>query len=425
MSDRSRRHFAFARFASSAVISQALLSATSFAIGLILIRRTSDIQYGYYVLASSAILLLTSLQNAFFNPPLARQIVKLDAAGRRELVGGLYREQRRIVPALSAIAAALAVALWVVGVLDANTGPLVLVTIAATVAVLHREYFRMVLFAHRNPHDVLRCDVFYVLLLVAGAFVATLSAQPAIAAVVTLCLAAVAGGALLARAQQQREPWDVDGAPGILRDIAPLAMWSVSGAAIHWSFSQGYMYVVAGTLDVASVAAIAATRLLMMPVNLLSTSMGPLMLPLTSGWLHEHGPGVVLRRLSLFALGLAAATTCYFGALWWLRDWIFAVVLKKQIAQSDTLLLLWGLTFLVAVVRGQFNWLLAAEGRFRYMTLLTLGSAVVSLAVSYLAMLRFGTTGAVAGILLGEVITAIGIMSQILRKAPDPVASPA
>ena len=68
---RTHRHFAFARLLGSAVVSQALLSAASLVIGLVLIRRTSDLQYGYFILASNAILLLASLQNAFFGPALA------------------------------------------------------------------------------------------------------------------------------------------------------------------------------------------------------------------------------------------------------------------------------------------------------------------------------------------------------------------
>ena len=77
MSDRRRRTFAFARLLSTAVISQALLSAASFAVGLILIRSTTDVQYGYYILASSAILLLVSLQTGFFNPPLAIRMTRI------------------------------------------------------------------------------------------------------------------------------------------------------------------------------------------------------------------------------------------------------------------------------------------------------------------------------------------------------------
>lgn len=416
LNDSRSRHFAFARLFSSAVTSQALLSAASFAIGLILIRRTSDLQYGTFVLASNAIALLASLQNAFFGPPLANRINRLDPAGRSELVGGLYREQHRILFVLGAVIIAAALGLWYGRVLDSHTGLLLLVTVVAALAILHREYFRMVLFAYRRPHDVLRTDLFYVALLLAGVLIATLTSAPAVGAVFTLGLAAAASWLLLSRALRHHEAWRSDGAKGILREIAPLAVWSTAGAAIHWSFSQGYIYLVVGTLDVAAVAAIAATRLLLMPVNLLSTGIGSLMLPLASGWLHQHGTALLFRRLCLFALGLAAATLCYFAILWGLRDWIFAAVLKKQFAQRDELLLLWGVLFLVMVVRDQLGYFLSAQGRFRVLTLLTLASAVVSLSASYWAMRRLGVVGALLGMLIGEIISVIGIVILSFRK---------
>ena len=61
---RSKRGV-FIRMFSSALASQALLSATSFLVGLLLIRRTTDLQYGYYILVAGAILLATSLQASF------------------------------------------------------------------------------------------------------------------------------------------------------------------------------------------------------------------------------------------------------------------------------------------------------------------------------------------------------------------------
>lgn len=425
MNDRNRRHFAFARLLSNAVFSQALLSAASFAIGLILIRSTTDVQYGYFILASGALVLLVSLQNALCNPALATRVNQLDRRGRGELVGSLYREQRRIAPLLGGAALVIALGLWHREVLDARTGALALATIAAALAVLHREFFRMVLFALRRPHDVLRTDVIYVVLLVAGVFAATLTPEPAVAAVVTLGLAAVASGILLARTLHRCEPWNRDGARGILREIAPLAAWSTAGAAIHWTFSQGYIYLVAGTLDVAAVAALAATRLLMMPVNLLSAGIGSLMLPLAAGWLQRHGVALLWRRLCLLAAGLAAATLCYFALLWLARDWIFAVILKRQFAQGDELLLLWAAVLLVMVVRVQLAYLLAAQGRFRALSLLTLGCAVASLAASYGGMLRLGVAGALVGMLVGELINAIGIVVLSLRTAQHPLVAPA
>jgi len=412
-----QRHFAFARLLSSALVSQILISAASFGIGLILIRHTSDHQYGYFILASSAILLLVSLQNAFFNPFLATRLTRMDPPGRSDLVGGLYREQRRILLVVGAIAALLAGIFWYSENLDAQTGPLMLATVIAALAILHREYFRMVLLAHRRPHDVLRTDVYYVIVMTTGVYFATRTTIPAIAAILVLGVAAVVSGILMSRHLHRHEPWNMHGAPHILREIAPLAAWSTAGAAIHWTFSQGYNYLAAATLDITAVAAIAATRLLVMPINLLSLGIGAIMLPLASGWLHAHGAPVLWRRLLWFGLAVGGAAFCYLVTLWLLRDWIFEVVLQKEFAQRDQLLLLWSLAFLVMAVRDQLMYLLIVRERFRFLTLLTLVSAVFSLAISYWAMLRFGTVGAPLGLLIGQLINVVGIVWLSMREA--------
>ncbi len=424
MTLRRHRGFAFARLLSSAVSSQALLSAGNFIIGLILIRNTSNIQYGYYVLVFSAIMLLISLQNAFFRPQLAIRFPRLDQSGRGELVGGLYREQRRLLPSLGVVIMFVDIALWYAGVLNSTTGPLVLAAVIAILAILYREYFRMVLFAHRRPQNVLHTDIFYVVFAVIGVYIATFTSAPALTAVMALCFAAVVSDILIFRTLRRIEPWNIQGAPGILREIAPLSTWSTAGAGIHWMFSQGYIYLVASTLGVTAVSAIAATRILMMPMNLLSTGIGSLMLPLASNWLHHHGARLVWQRLMLFALGMAVITVCYFAVLWWLRDWIFSVVLKKQFAQRDALLMLWGAAILVIVVRDQLIYLLAAQGRFRTMSSFTFVCAVISLITSYTAMLRFGVTGALIGVLIGELINLSGIVILSLRSIQSPITEP-
>ncbi len=414
--DHRQRRLAFARLFSSAVLSQALLSAASFAIGLMLIRRTSDLQYGHYILAASAIALLVSLQNAFCGPVLAARLGRLDLAGRARLVGALLRERQAVVvgAGLAVIAAALA---WrATGAQDGRGTALLLAGVAASLAILHRECLRLVLFAHRRPQDVLRTDLLYVALMLAGVFAATRTAEAAVFAVAALGLAALASSALLSRALRRHEPWAQTAAPGLLRSVAPLAGWSTAGAAMHWTFSQGYVYLVAATLDVTAVAAIAATRLLLMPVNLLSTGIGSLMLPLATGWLDRHGAALLRRRLALFAAGMAAATAVYFAVLWLEREWVFAVLLRKQFAQRDSLLLLWGVLFLVMVVRDQFAYLIAAQQRFRALTLLTMASAGVSLVTSYAGMRQFGAPGALGGMLVGELISLGGIL--LLSRQP-------
>ena len=108
-----------------------------------------------------------------------------------------------------------------------------------------------------------------------------------------------------------------------------------------------------------------------------------------------------------------------------LRDWIFDTLLNKQFAQRDQLLILWSMAFLVMVVRDQLIYLLVVHGRFRFLTLLAVVTAVVSLSVSYLGMLHYGTAGALLGILTGELINVTGIILLSFREAKHKVPATA
>lgn len=414
---------AFLRMFSSAVISQALISAANFIVGLVLIRHQSDTQYGYYVLVITTMMLLAGVQSAYIGPAMIVRLTRLDLAGRRDLIGGVQREQRRLIPVVGVVAAAVTGVLWSAGVLDGPLVALIGAAILAVMAALAREFFRMVLSAYRRPLDILRADAVYVTLLVGGVHVAIFSPLPAATAVLTMSFAALAGGVLLRRALTAHEGWNIHGAPGILREFLPVGSWSVFGAAVHWAFSQGYTYIVAGTLDVKAVAAIAATRLLLMPVNLLSQGIAQMMLPTASKWLHDHDVAQVFRRLTMFCVGVAGLALAYCAVMWLMRDWIFENVMKKQIEHRDALLFLWCMIFLLMAMRDQMAHLLVARSRMRLLSTMTFFSAVASLAICYAAMLRFGVVGALLGVLAGEFLNLAGIaiMSLVETRRPNPV----
>jgi O-antigen/teichoic acid export membrane protein len=408
---------AFVRMLSGGVAIQALLSASNFTVGLLLVRRTPDAQYGYYVLIATVVLLSVILQGAFIQPPMTIRFTRSTDAARADLVGGLIRDQRRLFPWVPGLAAVLMLALQLAGKLNL---PLVAIIVSGTVAViaaLRREFFRMVLFAYQRPNDVLRCDLVYCALLVCGAFLSTLSVYSAAATAVTLAIASFIAGSLLSKALWRHEPWNRKAPPGKLREIAHEGAWSSFGGGVHWLFSQGYNYLVAGTLDVSAVAALAATRLLVMPVGLLSTGIDTLLLPTVSKWTHDHDASKVLIRLFAFASALAALSACYLAVMWLARDWIFGEVLKKAFVDRDLLLGIWSLVSLVTVFRDQMLQLLVARARFRLTSMVTLFSALVSFAISFAAMRRVGVIGALLGLLAGEVLNVTGIIVFSIREA--------
>jgi O-antigen/teichoic acid export membrane protein len=413
---------AFLRMLSGGVAIQAIISASNFIVGLLLVRRTPDAQYGYYVLIATVVLLSTTLQGAFIQPPMLIRFTRSNQSERANLIGGLLRDQRRFVPFVAVATLLIAVGLQLARKLDISLAALLVGGTVAVVAALRREFFRMVLFAYRRPDDVLKADFAYCVLLACGAFLATLTPYPAAAAAATLALSALAGSSLLSRALWRHEPWNPSAPKGILREIAPQGAWSAFGGGVHWLFSQGYNYLVAGTLDVTAVAALAATRLLVMPVGLLSTGIGTLMLPTVSRWTNDHAAAKILKRLALFASGLAAAAACYLVVMWVARDWIFGNLLKKAFQQRDLLLLVWSTVALVTVFRDQLLYFLIARARFRTASTITFFSAVISFAVSFVAMRRFGVIGALLGLLAGEVVNVAGIIFFSLfeaRQSPD------
>jgi O-antigen/teichoic acid export membrane protein len=394
----------------SAVVMQAMLSASNLLVGVILIRNTPDLQYGSYVLMLNGILLLTVLQQSFIQPQFVVRVSRANASERADLVGGLYREQRRLWPSAAALIVFISLLLWFVGALQTPTFLIVLAAAAAVLTTLYREFFRMVLLGYRKPLQVLGADAVYVALLLGGAVLATMTAAPAAVAGLTLALAALIGGVFCSRALWRFEPWNIRGAPGILLAITPLGAWASTGAAAHWLFGQGYNYLVAAVLNVPAVAALAATRLTIMPVTLVSSGIGTMMLPTTAAWLNTDSAPTVLRRLLLFALGLGVASLCYFAVIWFTRDWLFAHVLKKNFPQRDPLLLLWFAVSLMTLLRDQLLYLLSARQRFRLMTTLTLVSAVFSIGLSYVCMRYFGVIGALLGILVGELLNVAGLV---------------
>lgn len=413
--------FAFAQLFGSAVIVQLILSVGNFVVGLILIRLTTSSEYGAYVLVLAAVLLFVQLQNGIIQPEMLLRLTRDDVAKRALLIGGVHRALRRVVYGSSAVAIASVIILGVSGVLTRETALVAAVAALAIAASLIREFFRMALMAHRRPTDVLKSDALYVLLTICGSWLGTRTSIPTAAATLSLAFSAMCSGALAARFLWRHEPWDVHASPRIFREITSRGRWSGIGSAISWTFTQGYGYVVAAFLNVGAVGGINATRLVLMPVGVLSNGTTLLMRPTAYIWLERYGPATLIRRLLLAAAGLVCITIVYAVVVWLFRDWIFLEVFKKAFPDRDELLLLWSVLFIFFCIRDEAALLLMARSRFRSLAALTLISAILALTFTYVLVRRIGAPGALVAMLIGEAVNAVGIgllSAHEIRRRP-------
>jgi O-antigen/teichoic acid export membrane protein len=412
------------------IVSQVILAAGNFAVTLILLRYASNDQYGYYVLVFSGVLVLASLQGALVGPAMVNRLNQLGPEGRSDLIGGLYAGQRWALMRVFGVSAACIAVLWSIRKLDSATTWLTLVALTAAWAGLYRQFFRMVSNAYRNATAALRGDLAYTALLLCGAGLGVATSAPAIVTLIFMSLGSIASGRESSRLLWRNESWNVDAAPGVWRDIAAVGIWPATGTVAFWAYNQGYNYLVAGTMNLTAVAALASTRTLMMPVSLLSTGVSPLMLATVAVWLKEQGVRATLRRVTLAAAAMAALALLYAALLWPARDFVFARILHKDFAQRDLLLLVWCLSSAAMVARDQFVNFLLARARYRSLTAVTVMSSIIALTVISIMIGRIGAPGAAIGVLAGELAYTLGLIAlsrfELWRQAASaaPLASP-
>jgi O-antigen/teichoic acid export membrane protein len=397
------------------VISQGILSAANFAVTLILLRYASNDQYGYYVLVFSGVMIIASLQGALVGPAMVNRLNQLGPEGRADLIGGLHAGQRWALRRVLGVCAACIAILWSVKKLDSATTWLTLVALTAAWTGLYRQFYRMVSNAYRNAAAALRGDLVYAALLLCGAALGIATAAPAIVTLIFMSLGSIAAGLQSSHLLWRNERWNVHATPRVWRNIAAVGIWPAAGTVAYWAYSQGYNYLIAGTINLTAVAALASTRTLMMPITLLSTGVSPLMLATVSAWLPEHGARATLRRVSLAAAGMAALAACYAALFWPLRDIIFGRLLHKSFAQRDLLLL---------VARDQLMNFLLARTRYRSLTALTVTSAIIALTTTFILIGHIGAAGAAIGVLVGEFANVLGLITlsrlEVRRQAADP-----
>jgi len=398
------------RFFGAGVIDQVLLSGASFIAGFLMIRYTSDVDYGQFVLAQSAVLLLVSAQGAWLSGPLAAIVPSKPAATKRLMIGAVRASQSRFLRWVAVSLLAIAVTLYATGFLSASLALVSGTTILAGWATLQREYLRSVLIIYSRPHWMLRADTVYVVCLIAGiALAAYLRHSAGVCAIFALVISAWAGMLVSHRMLSSDPGWISGDARPFLQEMRALGVWATVGAVTYWLFAQSYNYVLATRLNLTAVASVNAARLVIVPVTVFSLGINNVLMPLAANWLTQFGLARMLRRLAVVALAIIALDLVYISLAWIYRDWIIGSLLHKTIADRDRLLVLWACVALIFLPREVLQAGLFALRRVKSMARLIGLSAVVSLTLMWFGTARWGAAAVLIGQLAGECVNLVGL----------------
>ena len=256
---------------STTVLDQIALSGANFLVGLMLIRHTSDADYGMYVLVQSAIALLISGQMAWLSSPLAVLAPGKGWAERRIMIGSIDVSLRAFLRRTSLAAMLIPVAGFLLHVWSPLEAAVVALGIVASWSALQREYLRSVLLVYARPDSMLRADLLSIVVLLSGVSIAVYTAKPAVLwAIAALVASALAGEAAARRSINANPGFAAGDAQPFWREMRPLGTWATIGALTYWVYNQSYNYVLAMRIDLSAVADVNATRLLLMPTIVLT-----------------------------------------------------------------------------------------------------------------------------------------------------------
>lgn len=410
-----------ARLFGFSVISQAMLSLTGLVAGVALLRYTSTEDYGYYALALSLVLLPMTLVGSWVSGPMAVLAPRHTPDHAYAMIHALDVDLRRWAMRGLPVGLGACLAAWLGGWLDPTELMVALCTVLAMAVVVRHTFLHGVLYLLARTRAVLNTDGIYVLCLIG--FVLLACSQwlpPAPTAVFGIAIAYFLAALVSSRAIYGDLRGEPAADPAVWARIRPLAIWSTLGAAVYWISNQGYNSLLAAMLDIEAVAAVNATRLLLMPVYVLTMGVRSLLVPMSARWLNDHGRRFLLKRLGLIGLLLLAADVIYLAALWVLHDWIIVEVLRTEIPERGALLLLWAVLALLYLPGEIYLAAVVAMGGFRELAWLSMVSAGAVMLVMIVAIPRLGMVGALWGLIAGAIITLAGVVGLLMwRRFPQ------
>lgn len=396
----------------TSVIDQAWLSALNLLLGLVLIRWATKDDYGLYAQLYVAGLFAVSMTESVLINPLTTLAPRLSAAQRERFIVELATVQRYGAWGLGLVfgGGAYVILRWQ----DiAAAAPVALAFGGYVTTTAWREFQRGLGFVRGQPGQVLRTDLIFGGLVLAGVATLVLAAHTSLPAVLLVLTVAnlvawwlsPAIARLPARARARR---------AALARIWRRGRLGLPGALSSWLANYSYLYLAAAWLGVAAAADLNAARLLLMPISLLVVAWSRVARPQLSHHLHHHQRSELTHLLVVSCVALTTLAGLYLGILWWALPWLQHTILGPDYATVQGLVLPWGLYFVLYTLHlvGAAT-MLSAD---RYPQLLTAAvSSLVVLALALVVLLpSWGTVGAIYALALVEVYNLVLLLVWFL-----------
>jgi O-antigen/teichoic acid export membrane protein len=398
------------------VIDQGILSAINFLFALVLIRFSTQEEYGLYTQLVGLQSLFSVLHAGLFVSAFLSMSPRLSGDARARYRAGMARAE--IPVTLVSMLFVAASTWWVARLLGGSIA--MFTSMAAAAALLSlwwREFVRAGHFASLQPLQALRLDAAFAVLVIV-ALIAVLRARQVTAANVMWCIAAAGVAVTLVPIVRKARESRV-GSRAVRASVVSswqAARWEVLTSLVTWSHAQTFVYFAAAQGGLRAAAQISAARLLTMPLALIWASYANILRPSASQLMQgPDGRNAVLRIARRSAI-FVASMACGYGLLLMLAmPLLDRILFDGKVDNLTSLTMLWliyfsltGMTTVAASVLRSALEFKAVFGIYAVCAGVALGASFVGLA--------FTTSAAFIVVLIGVELVLAALLWRLLRK---------
>jgi O-antigen/teichoic acid export membrane protein len=388
-----------------ASVDQALLSGLNFLISIVLIKSVSKVEFGYYSIALPISLFLISLQNAMVNTPLTVLLANKKDEQKHQYIAALGIGQFWVIipAALSGLLvfAALRFFNW-----DATQSAILAALSLASIGLLFREFTRTCYFAKERPMQVLKLDLFYVLIFLITAANILLFAR---ISVPWIFLLLGFSGFLVALFFNRNSGWKYNhqSVKESYRENWKYGRWSLVGVLITHVQSYSYLYLLGLFAGSVAVADVSASRLLMMPLILLQAGWAKIILPYGARLRENNQNRLFFKKQVWISMLFTIATLMFVGALFLCSGLIKQFLFSEKYATVFEYLGLWGAVFIIRFLNMNASYGLQVLKKFDLISKANFVTMLTTLIGAWFLIQNNGIRGGLIALIIGESFLAI------------------
>ncbi|WP_042513357.1 lipopolysaccharide biosynthesis protein [Bacillus cereus] len=349
-----------------AILDQAVVSASNFALAFLLARFLPPNEYGAYVLALSVLLFINGIQTALSTIPLNVRGSSLKERKLHEYIQSLIYFHVLYGILFSFIL------IIVYFILYKNSGSTEITQAFLGVCIAFffiqfQEFFKRLLYFWFRIKEVFIIDFVINVCLVTSIIIMNLMGRlDSLSIYIMMSVTNLLGIVLCIYKIEIRKKWKTLNLKSIISGVLwnlNYGKWILGGNIFYWIGSQSYLFAATIFLDISSTAKIAATQNIINAVNVLVMGIQNIAMPMANKKLDIYGIAVLKKYIKKLIVIISVSVGLYGIVITLFSESIMDFLYKGQYSDVLYLMGLWSISFLISAINRMYTIFLNSTGK--------------------------------------------------------------